>query len=104
VTGSGSPRRNVEKSKPDGPIVEVFRRQLANLTERPPVFDRDVLALDEARFRQALAERSHPVRHVSERSAAKENNDRHRWLLRPRRERPSDRRAAEQRDELASFH
>jgi hypothetical protein len=74
-------------------------------------FDRDVLALDEARFRQAPAERSHPVRHVSERSAAKENNDRQcrllrtsgRLRLRSRRERPRSCRTAKQRDEFASF-
>jgi hypothetical protein len=64
VTGSGSPRRNVEKSKPDGPIVEVFRWQPVNRTERPPVFDRHVLALDVAVFDQTPAERGHQMRGI----------------------------------------
>ena len=38
------------------------RRQPVVLTLRPAVFDRDVLALDEAGFLQALAERRHDVR------------------------------------------
>src|SRR5437016_1407065 len=46
-----------------------------------------------------LPERSHAV--GSERSAAKENNHRHRWLLRSRGKRPPDRRACEKRDEIA---
>ena len=71
------------------------------MTFRPAVFDRDVLALDEACFLQALAERDHEVRGVSERGVPEETNNRHRRLLRARRERPRSRRAAEQRDELA---
>jgi hypothetical protein len=51
-------------------------------------FDRDVLALDKACFLQALAERSHEVRHVSERPAVEKPHHRHCWLLRARRERP----------------
>src|SRR5437879_5366249 len=70
---------------------------------RRTVFDQDVLALDEACFLQALAEGSHEVRGVSERGVPQETNNRHRWLLRPCRERPC-RRAAEQRDELATLH
>ena len=41
---------------------------------------------------------------VSRERAVKKSNHRHRRLLRARRERPRDRRAAEQRDELAPFH
>jgi hypothetical protein len=37
------------------------------------------------------------------RNRAQEPDHRHRWLLRPRRERPSCGRAAEQRDELTPF-
>jgi hypothetical protein len=58
-------------------------------------FDRDVLALDKACFLQALAERGHEVRHVSERPAVEKPHHRHRRLLRTRRERPRRRRAAE---------
>src|SRR5262249_45585340 len=64
-------------------------------------FDPDVLALDKACYLQALAERSHVVRHVSERSAVQKSHHRHRRLLRTCRERPRSGRAAEQRDELA---
>src|SRR5262249_37276047 len=71
---------------------------------RRAVFDRDILALDKACFLQALAEGSHEVRGVSERSVPQETNNRHFRLLRARRERPRDRPAAEQRDELAAPH
>jgi hypothetical protein len=66
------------------------------------VLDPDVLALDEAYFLQALAERSPLVaRYVP---TAEKPHHRHRRLLRARRERPRERRAAEQRDELAPSH
>jgi hypothetical protein len=64
------------------------------------VFDRNVLPLDEACFLQALAERGCKLRRNGGRRAAQKSNHRHRRLLRPRRDRPRDRRAAEQRDEL----
>src|SRR5262249_54232372 len=68
------------------------------------VFDRDVLALDEACFLQALVERSHAVhRHVSERSTEEKSHHWHCRLLRARRERPC-RRATEQSDERAAVH
>src|SRR5215831_8397366 len=70
---------------------------------RRAVFDRDILALDKACFLQALAEGSHEVSGVSERGVPQETNNRHRRLLSARRERPRDRRAAEERDELAAF-
>jgi hypothetical protein len=63
------------------------------------VLDRDVLALDEACFLQALAERSHVIR-----PAGQEPHHRHDWLLRARGERPSRCRAAKKRDELAPPH
>jgi hypothetical protein len=55
---------------------------------RRTVFDQDVLALDEACFLEALAEGCHEVRGVSERGVPQETNNRHRRLLRARRERP----------------
>src|SRR5262249_20144343 len=61
--------------------------------------DRDVLALDEACFRQALAERTR-----IDRPAGQEPHHRHHRLLRARRERPRRRSAAEQRDERAPPH
>jgi hypothetical protein len=69
------------------------------LADRPAIFDRHVLALDEAAFAQAPAERGQSYGIIG-RSDAKKANHRHRRLLRPCRERPR-RRAAEQRDELA---
>src|SRR5262245_59798631 len=63
------------------------------------VLDRDVLALDEARLLQALAERSYEVR-----PAGQEPHHRHRRLLRPHTERPRGRRAAEQSNELPPPH
>jgi hypothetical protein len=57
------------------------------------VLDRDVLALDEACFLQALVEGSHAGPHVSERSTAEKPHHRHRWLLRARSKRPCSRAA-----------
>src|SRR4029077_13479147 len=65
------------------------------------VFDCDVLTLDEAYFLQALAERCHQLGVVGERPSAEKPDHR---LLRPRCDRPSNRRAAEQRDEVAPIH
>src|SRR5262249_3452786 len=76
------------------PISVIFRRAK---------FDRNVLAFDIAALLQTLAECGHQASGVAERRGAEKPNHRHRRLLRPRRERPR-RRAAEQRDELASFH
>src|SRR5262249_49086074 len=77
------------------------KRQPVSLTLVRTVLNRDVLALDEACFLEALAERSHAL--VRNRSTAEKPDDRHRRLLRVRRERPH-RHAAEQCDELAAFH
>src|SRR6516162_6945833 len=70
---------------------------------RRAVFDHDVLALDKASFLQALTEGGHEVHSVSERGVPQEPDHRHLRLLRARRERPCNRRATEQRDELAPF-
>src|SRR5437764_1137109 len=70
----------------------------------PAVFDGIVLTLDEIGFLQALAERGHAVvRHVSEGFIAEKSHHRHRWLLRPRSERPRCR-TADQLDELPPLH
>src|SRR6516165_4422811 len=76
-----------------------LRRQPVVLTDRPAVFDHHVLALDEAAFVQAPAERGESYGIIG-RSEAKKANHRHGRVLRARRERPR-RRAAEQRDDLA---
>src|SRR5262245_2780356 len=68
---------------------------------RPAVFDRDILALDIAGFGQALTEGGSHRRVRPGRRTVEKPDHRHRRLLRPRRERPSRRRAAEERYELA---
>jgi hypothetical protein len=71
---------------------------------RPAVFDRHVPALDKTSFLETFAECGYEVGPIGKRSAVEKSNHRHRRLLRPRRERPRRRRAAEQRDELAPPH
>src|SRR5262249_14079792 len=102
-TRSGSADSNNHRNLVANQITRQVRQSII-LPLRPAVFDRYVLALDVACFLQALAERDHEVRGVSERGAAQETNNRHRRLLRPRREWPRGRRAAEQRDEFAPVH
>src|SRR5262249_5883037 len=71
---------------------------------RPAIFDRDVAALDIARFRQGLAQGGETAAHqIAWRRAAEKSDHRHR-LLCARRVRPCDDRAAEKRDERASSH
>jgi len=65
------------------------------------VLHRHVLSLDVAGFVEALAKRSDSAR--IRRPAVDKSDNRHRRLLRPRRNRPN-RRAAEQCDELAALH
>jgi hypothetical protein len=64
------------------------------------VFDPDILALDIASLRETLPERDQETCRVRVRPGAEKPNGRHCALLRPRRERPACRGAAEQRDEL----
>ena len=80
------------------------RRQSIILTLGPAVLDRHVAALDIAGFAQALAECGDVARERVRRPAVKKPDHRHRRLLRPRRERPRHRRAAEQRYELPPPH
>src|SRR5262249_42139671 len=63
-----------------------------------------VLALDMARFGEPPVEGIHELRNQSGRLRIEHPNNRHRRLLRARRERPRRHRAAKERDELASFH
>src|SRR5262249_22910832 len=69
------------------------------LAVQPMVLDRHILTPDEAGFVEALIERRGTAR--INRQAADESDNRHRRLLRPRRQRPRRRRAAEECDELA---
>jgi hypothetical protein len=74
------------------------------MTVRRPEFDRDVLAVEEARFLQALAKRGDRVRHVSEWRTAEKSDHRRCRLLCARGKRPTGRCTAEQRDKFAPFH
>src|SRR5262249_27067794 len=78
------------------------RRQAIEFALQPMVLHRYVLALDVAGFVEALAERGGKGR--IRRSGIDECDHRHLRLLRARRERPCDRRAAEKGDELAALH
>ena len=68
---------------------------------RPAVFDHDVATIDETCFAQALSKSRNQMDARLERAIVKEPNHWNRRLLRARRKRPR-RRAAEQRDELAT--
>src|SRR5262245_63849444 len=76
-------------------------RQAVGLVVSEAVYDRHVLALNEALLLQALTEFAQALSKPVSRGAAEEPDHRHRRLLRPRRKRPCSR-AAEQRDELAA--
>ena len=70
---------------------------------RPAILDRDGATLDPAEFAQPLHKSGGPLALGCRRARAQEPDGRQlRRLLRPRRERPRGRRAAEQRDELAA--
>src|SRR5262245_23575294 len=69
---------------------------------RPAILDRHILAFDVPAFADALPECGHKTCSVGGRRAAEEPDHRHRRLLRARRERPRGRRAADERDELAT--
>src|SRR5262249_41200808 len=79
------------------------RRQAIVLATEQVVRHRDVLTFDVAGFVEALMERGHVALRGLGRSGIDEAHDRHRRLLRARRERPR-RRAAEERDERAAPH
>ena len=77
--------------------VSAFREcwQPIELVLRPAKYDRDVVAVDEACFLQALAECRYPINCIGRGRGIKETDHRYRRLLRSRRERPCSRSAAE---------
>src|SRR5262249_44030257 len=78
-------------------------RQSIVLVLRPAIFDNGIAALDIARFVEPLVE-CHEHAGETVRGPAVEKPDHwHCRLLRPPRERPRSRRAAEQRDELTAL-
>src|SRR6516162_5096834 len=73
-------------------------------TLRPAILDGDVATLDPAEFSQSLHKSGSPSNLHRRRDCAQEPDGRQfSWLLRARRERPRHSRAAEQRNELATF-
>jgi hypothetical protein len=80
------------------------RRQSIDLIFGPAVFNRHVLALDEACILQALAKSAQTVRQLLRRSLVEEPDHRPRRLLRARRERPTPRRTADESNEIAASH
>ena len=91
---SGSAMRDDDRDLPANKIGRQ-PRQPVELVLGPAVFDRDVLAFDIPCVLQALAKSAQAIRETLGRYRAEETDHRHRRLLRPRRERPRRRRAAE---------
>src|SRR5262249_4036954 len=104
---SGRDRRRIIGSNEHGDVAtdeisgQTWELVIASLRE--PKFDRDILIFDEARLRQAAANRGKQRRLRLRGPAAEVTNARRRRLLRAGRERPR-RCAAEQRDERAARH
>src|SRR5262245_4652107 len=90
-----------DHSDPPADKISGQGRQSIVMFLRPAVFDRDILPLDITGFLKTFTEGSHKERVSSGCSAAEKPDHRHRRLLRPRRERPRGRRAAEKRYERA---
>src|SRR5262249_22602408 len=70
----------------------------------PTILDRDILTIDVTGLPHAAIECSELLAPGSGRAAVKESDNRHRRLLRARRERQCRSRTAEQRDEFATPH
>src|SRR5262245_62600233 len=70
----------------------------------PAILNRHIPSFDESGLAQALAECSDKVCGSGGRRAPEKTNHRHRRLLRPCRQRPHYRRAAEERDEMPPPH
>src|SRR5262245_45696933 len=79
-------------------------RQPVVLAAGPSIFNGHVLTLDETDFLQPLAERGHIGHWCAGCITRPDEADEWNGLLRPRRERPRGRRAAEQRYERAALH
>src|SRR5262249_11221748 len=96
-------RENDINFQPDELGCELGEAFAASL--RPPIFDRDGVCFDAAEFAQPLYKSSGQLALRGRRSRAQESDGRQLpRLLRARRARPRDGRAAESQDELAAFH
>src|SRR5215831_8280331 len=88
---------DLESDELNGNLAEALGTSLG-----PTILDRQGAALDPAEFAQSLNKGGYPCTPSRRRARSKEPNDRHlRWLLRSRCEGPC-RRAADQRDEVAT--
>src|SRR5262249_47628438 len=100
----GGPRRDNDINL----ALDQFGRDLGGAlgaTLRPAILDRDSTTLDPAEFAQPLHEGGDPLALGCRRGRAQVPDGRQLpRLLRARRERPRNRRAAEQRDEFTALH
>jgi hypothetical protein len=104
INGASLPprRENPDDHRPTSELRRQ-RRQAVVLAERPAVFDRYVLSLDIAIFRQSPKKRGKQMWDVLGGPRAEKPDHGYRWRLRVRRKRPR-RGAADKRNELASPH
>src|SRR5215831_4592789 len=101
--GYGSRRDDDINLKPDELGGNLGIALAASL--RPAILDLDGATLDPAKFAQPPDKSGGPLAHDRRRSRAQEPDGwQHSRLLRPRRERPRRRRAADECDELAPLH
>jgi hypothetical protein len=99
----GSPRDNDVHLEPDK-LGRDLGEALA-LSIRPAIFDRDSAALDPAELAQSLRECHRPLAFAQRGALTQKPDGRQpRRLLRARHHRPRNRRAADERDELAPLH
>ena len=99
-TTSGPPAGDDHRDRSAGKLGGQYRQAIA-LILRPPVQDRDVLALDVTGAPEPLAKYAQSVGQDVRGPTIEKPDHRHRQRLRPRRERPRRRRTTKQRDELA---
>jgi hypothetical protein len=94
---------SAEGSPPVAAIITTCRL-IRQLPFSPAIFDRHVLAFDIVGFVQTLTKRGHVRTQTRQGCGVEVSDHQHRRLLRMRRKRPRNRRAAEKRDEPAPPH
>src|SRR6516165_3957527 len=101
-------RRDVSRRDDDGhpPADQIGRqfRQPSGFVLSPAILDRQAPTLDITGFAQSYAESRNEIGTCLWRRGIEKTDYRQCRLLRARRERPRDRRAADKRDELAARH
>ena len=104
--GGGCGRRRNGDDHIDVPCDQIgsHGRQLVVTAFRPVIIDPDVAAVDKAGLAEPVLKSGHEFRPFLGGGGAEKSHHRHRHLLRARSKRPSGRRAADQRDELAPPH